>query len=1060
MNESALKSHDRPFHVLACLLSLGVIGLGTLVVVGWIFNVDGLKGVSPDLPTMKVNTALCLLLGGTSLSLAQITTLPQVGRWRRSCQFLSLCLAGLMVWLGGSTLLEYGLGTDLGIDQWLILQPEPSGSLAAPGRMAPNTAIAFWTLGIALIFVQYPVTWWGAQALAALAGCISFVALLGYLYGAIPFYGVGSLTGMALHTALGCLALSLGILCLYPQRGLLAIVVGPDLGSRLLRRLLPLLLVIPPTIWGIAESEWLQNYYGADYAEAIASTVNILLLSAIVTWTAHQLNQLSRREGAARRELEVSQKRLKGILQHVPVGVFQTTTAGQCTYVNQRWSDMTGLTLEQARGDGWIAALHPVDREAVFTEWQQSIEGDRPFVLEYRFIKPRGEVVWVQGNAVALRSDAGEVIGYLGSTLDISERKQAEITNQALIQAIPDYLVHIRQDGTYVDVLNKSSTSVDLLYPEANVPGCHITDALPRDLAAERMSYVRRALATGQTQQYEYQITVRDCLYDEEARLIPLDDVNVLAVIRDITGQKQKEQFLKQAKQQAEAANRAKSEFLANMSHEIRTPMNAVLGFAELLQPMITEAIAQDYLRAIASSGKTLLGLINDILDLSKIEAGRLELYLEAVDIRMLAQDVCAIFSQNARSKAIGLAQTVAAEVPRYLLVDEIRLRQILFNVVGNALKFTEAGQVNICIDLCAPPCPSPGSPALSNANQVCLQIVVQDTGIGIAPTQQARIFEAFTQSQGQSAREFGGTGLGLAITRRLVDLMGGEITVTSLLGQGSSFTFFFPEVEISVPKAASVVSDTTDINLRQFAPARLLIVDDVASNRDVLAGYFRGTPHTLAFAENGEAAVRLALTWQPDVILMDLRMPRMDGLEASRRLKATEATRHIPIVIVTASSQAQDEVALRELCEGFIRKPVSYGSLVAALKSVMAIAEPAPSAMLLPSPKAETKIRPDSAAALSSEQRQRLIQQLQSLATTLWEPLQQTLSVDQVEAFSATLNQLTAEMPYPPLSQYAQTLTQQLDDFDWTAIPQTVAAFMPLLHNLTEGAVHPIEPI
>ena len=1154
------------FQVSIRVISLGLVGLGTVVIAGWLFGIDGLKGILPGLPTMKVNTAVCLMLGGGSLGFAQLTTLPQLRRWRWPCRWLSLCMAGLMLWLGGATLLEYRWEVDLGIDQWVLPQPELPGSLAAPGRMAPNTAGSFIIFGTALVLLHYPIAWWATQVLTLLGGLIGFIALLGYLYGAITFYGVGSATGMAIHTSLGCLALSLGILCLFPRQGWLALVMGPQLGSALLRRLLPFIVVVQPIIWGLVESGRQQNYYSANETGAIASTVNILFLSAIVTWNARQLNRINEKEvkttqslERAKQHLEDSQRRTKVLLENMPVGIVQTTMAGQCQYVNQRWSDMTGLTLEQALGDGWITAIHPEDREALLAEWQQSADAYRPIALAYRFLKSDGQEVWVQGNTVALHNETDQVIGYLSSTLDISERRQAEMTTQALIQAIPDYLarmerdglqkevfnqnatrtinpsqsqravnildlipsaiaqeridlaaaaistgqlqtqvstfhfngvlrheearitrlnsqevlvmvrditeqvktertlreseatkralinaipdkmMRIRQDGIYTDVVNKDNTSANILRPKASVRGCHITDALPAELATERMAYVHQALATGQAQQHEYQIEVQGRLYDEEARLIPLDETSVLVVIRDITEQKQKEKAVEQARHDAEAANRAKSEFLANMSHEIRTPMNAVLGFTELLQPIVSDAVARDYLRAISSSGKTLLALINDILDLSKIEAGRLELYPEPIQIRALVQDICAIFSQKAMDKGVALQGEVADAVPHYLLIDEVRLRQILFNVMGNALKFTETGQVDIQVNLC------PQEPSI--ANQICLQIKVRDTGIGIAPEQRDCIFDAFTQSQGQNNRKFGGTGLGLAITRRLVGLMQGRIHLTSTLGQGSTFTFLFPQVEIPADGDVTVVSETIDINLNQFAPARLLIVDDIASNRNLLAGYFRKTLHTTAFAENGEEAVRLALAWQPDVILMDLRMPLMDGLEAARHIKATESTEHIPIVIVTASCQIQDEIILRDLCEGFIRKPVSRSSLVAALKPVLAFSAPQieeePSAPSVPE-SASTAI-----AILSPEQHQALTQQLQSLSVSLWEPLQKTLSVEELEAFVAALNQIASEIPYPPLVQYAQTLNQQLEDFNWTSLPQTVADFEALQQAL-----------
>ena len=610
--------------------------------------------------------------------------------------------------------------------------------------------------------------------------------------------------------------------------------------------------------------------------------------------------------------------------------------------------------------------------------------------------------------------------------------RDSEATKRALINAIPDLMTRISEDGVYLDVLNQEAS---VLPPSrTSAAGCHIASVLPESLAQERMAYVQEALDSGIIQQYEYQIEVNGHTHDEEARLIPLDDTSVLAVIRDISEQKQREHRLQAAIQAADAANRAKSEFLANMSHEIRTPMNAVLGFTELLQRDVQDAVAQEYLAAIASSGQTLLHLINDILDLSKIEAGRLELCPEPVDIRALVQEVRAIFSQTIQ-EGVVLRTQVAEQVPPYLLLDDVRLRQILFNAVGNALKFTESGMVSVQVAL-----DPPRSPQGDTGDTVDLQITVQDTGIGIAPPQQQQIFEAFTQAQGQSTRQYGGTGLGLAITRRLVHLMGGEITLKSALGEGSQFSFRFPDVTYLAAETLVHPESAARLDLERFAPARVLAVDDVASNRALLAGYFRGSAHTLTFATNGRAALQQVAQQRPDVILMDLRMPDMDGLEATRRLKANPVTRHIPVVLVTASSQAGDEAKLRHLCQGFIRKPISLRQLVEALAPLLPAASSPPAPASTPTSNSQGP-----AAALPPESRQRLLLLLRQMMTTLWQPIQKTFAIGPIERFAEALNQLAEELPDPTVVRYAETLTQQLDAFDWSALPQTIAAFETL---------------
>jgi signal transduction histidine kinase/CheY-like chemotaxis protein len=400
-------------------------------------------------------------------------------------------------------------------------------------------------------------------------------------------------------------------------------------------------------------------------------------------------------------------------------------------------------------------------------------------------------------------------------------------------------------------------------------------------------------------------------------------------------------------KLKAEQADRSKSNFLATMSHEIRTPMNAILGFGELLMDECPKDKQKQYAASIVRSGQSLLKLINDILDLSRMEASRLKIDPTPIDVRDLAGYIQQLFAAQCEAKDIRFSTEVADDVPQSLLLDELRLRQVVVNLVGNAVKFTDQGSVTVNIR---------GSIAEENRSRFKLEIEVVDTGCGIAPENLAQVFRPFERANESSASEVEGTGLGLAIVTRLAALMDGTVSAESTLGEGSKFRIVLPKVEISARLPAVSGTPQESVNFDELRPSRILVVDDNATNRELIEEILKPTRHEVTTAANGFEALEILRRERPDIVLMDLRMPGMDGYGALKAIRKDRATELLPVIAVTASSAPSDEGSLRRAFDSYLRKPFSRAELfqelsqfipraekpvVEELRSVVAVATP-----------------------------------------------------------------------------------------------------------------------
>ena len=564
------------------------------------------------------------------------------------------------------------------------------------------------------------------------------------------------------------------------------------------------------------------------------------------------------------------------------------------------------------------------------------------------------------GNVIPVYLSIGEIFlpqgrRFVGVIRDITEikkaegeRKNAEEELQKLSQAIeqsPVAVIIAKPDGA-IDYVNPRFTEITG-YTAAEVRGRN-----PRILKTDRMppedyQFLWNTITSGRVWHgVFYNKKKNGEFYWASASISPIRNAegNVTYFVgmqEDITSLKMTEQALQEAKEAAEAANVAKSEFLASMSHEIRTPMNAIIGMADLMAETPLNPEQQQYLELFRSAGENLLSLINDILDLSKVESGRLSLDTSPFHLAEVTGKACDVADIRAREKSIEIACRIAPEVCQSLVGDAARLQQILLNLLGNAIKFTEVGEVVMEVSR------EMEIPDQQGDQDCLLHFTIKDTGIGIPQEKLNSIFERFTQADSSTTRRYGGTGLGLTISKQLSELMGGRIWVESTVGKGSVFHFtarFKKQEPPEEPGTIKVISDkrmvpdaavkTPDSATPQDQrPLRILLVEDSEDNRFLMTAYFKHTPYEVDIAENGEMAVERFKDRDYDLVLMDMQMPVMDGYTATRIIRAWEeehGQRHTPIIALTAFALKEDmERSIAAGCDIHLNKPVKKAKLL-----------------------------------------------------------------------------------------------------------------------------------
>ncbi|MBF2053541.1 MAG: PAS domain S-box protein [Candidatus Sericytochromatia bacterium] len=688
------------------------------------------------------------------------------------------------------------------------------------------------------------------------------------------------------------------------------------------------------------QSRWQAVWYGLRAHLGYPLLLGLLLsgsgiLLLVMLWIYLLRRQIERRTAelkASQAEIAAHEARLRQIIEYAPVAMATADNKGQILQLNRAFTELLGYTSAdlQHMDDWWpLAYPDPLYRQQQQADWPAELTKSynsyedlihakdgtpKNLLVRFQTLGSQRVFAFVDQSAQKLRESE------LVSSLQTSER----ILNATQEPA--------RLGGWELDLQAGTVWWTDGLYYLHGLPADRSSLAVQEHVGASLQCYQPES-ARAELQQLFERCQQYGEPYDREYRFQPFQGpeiwvrafaqpvlengqvIRILGVVKDISAQKANEAALEQARSQAEQAAQTKALFLANMSHEIRTPMNAILGFSQLLQQQISDPRWREYLTIINDSGEHLLQLINEILDLSKIEAGKLVLNPEPLQLAELLEEIRFLLALGFETKGLDFSVSLSGEVPEWLLLDRQRLRQILLNLLSNALKFTDSGSVQLRA-YCQP------SP--TQAGRCELVFEVCDTGRGIAPEDQQRICNAFEQvgsSLSPWQMQAGGTGLGLNISQALVQLMAGQLSLRSTPGAGSCFCVTLPEV--AVGRAPVPASQDTALSLQDFAPARLLLADDQPNNLLLLQSLLSGGPFQLFSARNGLEACQLARQKLPDLILMDVRMPVMDGVEALKYLRADLSTQKIPLMALTAFSlPSEQQSLLAEGFDGYLSKP------------------------------------------------------------------------------------------------------------------------------------------
>lgn len=756
-------------------------------------------------------------------------------------------------------------------------------------------------------------------------------------------------------------------------------------------------------------------------------------------------------------ELEVREKdqQIQSMMNNIPGVTFRLNLVGEWSIqlISEAVLQMTGWPAGDFMNGSvrFTPLIHPEDLSRIMSIAKSAIARYTSFETEFRITDRSGNEKWISASVSPIQNSEGEVNSMDGVLLDITESKHKNAEYEGVVNAM-NYAVSAAEFTIDGFILSANENFLTLLgYEMEEVIGRHHSILCPPDfITTDRYQQKWQALRHGEFVHGEF------LRYGKHGKQIwinasysPIRDTDgkvtkVLMFMMDISERKLMEQEMQLAKEKAEQAASAKSTFLGNMSHEIRTPMNSIIGFSELLLDTAMEQEQRSYLNTINQSAKSLLHLLNDILDSAKLEKGMLDLEILDFSMRALVDGLISSLWLQARKKNLDLRLTLDHQAEGYYKGAEHRIRQVLTNLLGNAIKFTQSGYVELKV---------------SHTAQNEVQFDIIDTGIGIDEDRLEAIFEPFTQADASMSRRFGGTGLGTTISKQLVELMGGRIVASSKIGTGSCFS-------VILPLAAGTYQEyplLKDITQHALPALNILAADDIEQNRRLLKIMLEKQGHQLTLANNGQEVVDAWQTQPYDIILMDVQMPVMDGLSASLRIRELEqktGKNRTPIIALTASVLEQDrQAAIQAEMDGFASKPVELPLLLAEIQRVLHLS-PGPKKTDTPEPTANIPFDLGKGSALWGDQQAYLheisfyLQQTPQHITALT----QAISSQDLEGLKQTAHAckgISANLALPVIQEIYHHF-EQMTDTHWHTCPALMEKLLAAIQSL-QTAIAPL---